>query len=85
MRTYQSFIVAVCLLAGQAVLADDSMDRATSTDHEKMADCIRKQQSGDVNMSKSQLKQFCKDELKRQKANGTMPTPPTDTPKQPSP
>jgi hypothetical protein len=65
----------VCGLAGP-VAADDSMARATPTDHQMLKDCIEKQKSKNVTMSKAEMKRFCKDELKRQKDTGAMPNPP---------
>ncbi len=78
-------VLCVLLATAVPVLADDSMSRAAPTDHEMMQDCLRKQKAADVHMSKSQMKRLCKDELKRNKATGAMPTPPTDAPHEPTP
>jgi hypothetical protein len=67
-------LAAAALLAGP-VIADDSMSRATPSKHQAMKDCIEKQKTADVNMSKSQMERLCKDELKRQKASGGAPPP----------
>ena len=51
-----------------------------------MKECIERQKTKDVTMSKSEMKRYCKDELKRQKTTGAMPEqPPTDTPPEPHP
>lgn len=69
------------LLLGAAAFADDTLSRATPSDHQMMKDCIERQKTKDVAMSKSEMKRYCKDELKRQKATGSMPEqPPVDTP-----
>jgi hypothetical protein len=73
--------IAAALLAGQ-VLADDPMPRATPTHHQSLKSCIEKQKTADVNMSKSEMKRICKDEIKRENA-GDAPPPPIDTPKTP--
>ena len=68
------------LLAGHA-FADDSMSRASMTDHQALKDCMERQKAGAVNMSKAQMKRLCRDKLKDQKATGDMPEkPPADTP-----
>jgi len=41
-----------------------------------MKDCMERQKAGPVNMSKAQMKQFCRDKLKDQKATGDMPEQP---------
>jgi pentapeptide MXKDX repeat protein len=76
-----SLLLAAVLVAG-AALADDSMDRATPTKHQTFKECIAKQKTADVNMSKSQMTRLCKDEMKREKAGDT-PPPPTDVPHNP--
>jgi hypothetical protein len=65
-----------------SVHAEDSMTRATPTNKQLMKDCIRKHETSDVNMSKSELNRLCKDELKQQKVTGSPPPPalPTDGP-----
>jgi len=67
--------LAGLLFAGQA-LADDSMSRAGMTPEQAMKDCMERQKAGPVNMSKAQMKQFCRDKLKDQKATGDMPEQP---------
>jgi hypothetical protein len=76
-----SLLVAAALIAGTA-LADDSMDRATPTKHQSFKECIAKQKTADVNMSKAQMTRLCKDEMKREKA-GDAPLPPSDAPHTP--
>jgi hypothetical protein len=76
-----SLLVAAALVAG-AALADDSMDRATPTKHQIFKECIAKQKTADVNVSKSEMTRLCKDEMKREKA-GDSPLPPTDAPRTP--
>ncbi len=52
------------------------------TKRQAMKDCIEQQKTGNISMSKSQMKQFCKQKLKDQKATGELPQPPaTDVPK----
>ncbi len=73
-------------LLGTAAFADDSMSRATPSDHQMMKECIERQKTKDVTMSKSDMKRYCKDELKRQKATGSLPEPPpVDTPPESQP
>jgi hypothetical protein len=74
--------LAAVLLTGVAV-ADDSMTRVTPTDHQTMKDCIEKQKTADVTMSKSQMKRICKDELKRLKNPSEQPPPSSDAPRTP--
>jgi hypothetical protein len=45
-----------------------------------MKECIEKQKTADVTMSKSQMARICRDELRRQKELGESTPPPTDTP-----
>ena len=68
-------------VCGAQAFADDSMSRATPTDHQMLKDCIQKQKTADVTMSKADMIRICKDQLKQQKQNGTpVDPPPTDTP-----
>jgi len=72
------FGFAIC---GAQSFADDSVSRATPTDHQMMKDCIEKQKTADVTMSEAQMKRICKDQLKQQKQSGIpADPPPTDTP-----
>jgi hypothetical protein len=79
-------IVAALTLIGFSVcsaqaLADDTVSRATPTDHQMLKECIEKQKTADVTMSEAQMKQICKDQLKQQKKSGIPAEPaPTDTP-----
>jgi hypothetical protein len=79
-------ILIPAMLAGLSwystqALADDSMSRVTPTNSQMMKDCIQKQKSSDMTMSKAQMKQICKDQLKAQKQTGApAEAPPTDTP-----
>jgi len=73
-------LVPLALVATLA-FGDDSMHRAAPTDHQTIKECIEKQKTKDVNMSKAEMKQFCKDELKKQKETGALPEqPPVDAP-----
>ena len=74
--------LAAVLLSG-AAMADDSMTRVTPTDHQTMKDCIEKQKTADVTMSKSQMKRICKDELKRLKTPSEQPPATSDAPRSP--
>jgi hypothetical protein len=68
-------------VCGAQAFADDSVSRATPTDHQTMKDCIEKQKANDVTMSKSEMTRICKDQMKQQKKSGTpIDAPPTDTP-----
>jgi hypothetical protein len=80
-------LMSMASFALQPVRADDAMTQSTPTKQQLMKDCIRKHQTDDVNLSKSQLNRLCKDELKQQKATGTPPppAPPTDGPQTPQP
>ena len=75
-------LLSLASAMAQSVYADDAMARATPTNKQMMKDCIRKHQTSDVNMSKSELTRICKDELKQQKITGSPPPPaaPTDGP-----
>jgi hypothetical protein len=71
---------SACIGGGQA-LADDTVSRATPTDHQNLKECIEKQKTADVTMSEAQMKRICKDQLKQQKQSGIPAEPaPTDTP-----
>jgi hypothetical protein len=69
---------------GTQAFADDSGSQATPTKHQTLQECIEKQKTADVNMSKSEMNRICKDELKREKQSGVTPPPPTDTPRDPA-
>lgn len=73
-----AFLTAAALLGTQA-FADDSI-RATPNKRQSMQECIEKQKTADVTMSKSQMTRICKDELRRQKELGESTPPPTDSP-----
>ena len=79
--------LAAILLSGLSVAADglgideDAAGRATPTKHESMKDCIEKQKSSNVTMSKSQMTRICKDELQRQRRYGETTPPPADSPR----
>ena len=71
---------SACLFGGQA-FADDTVGRATPTDHQTLKTCIEKQKTADVTMSEAQMKRICKDQLKQQKQAGVPAEPaPVDTP-----
>jgi hypothetical protein len=79
----KALTVAPLLLCGALALADDSTMRSvTPTDAQLVKTCMEKQKTNtNVTMSKEQMKRYCKDQLKQQKATGEMPeAPPTDTP-----
>lgn len=79
-RLAHTLALAGLMVAGHA-LADDSMSRASMTEHQAMKDCMERQKAGPVNMSKGQMERLCKDKLKDQKATGDMPEKPaTDAP-----
>jgi hypothetical protein len=79
------------MLSGTLVFADDTMSRATPTDQQLIKTCIEKQKADEkqktdnVTMSKAEMKRYCKDQLKRQKATGSLPeAPPTDLQRPPT-
>jgi hypothetical protein len=76
-RLFLSLGLLTTALLGQA-FADDSI-RATPSKHQSMQECIEKQKTADVTMSKSQMTRICKGELKRQKELGESTPPPRDT------
>jgi hypothetical protein len=75
-----AFLTAAALLATQA-FADDSVSRTVPNKHQSMQECIEKQKTADVTMSKSQMTRICTDELRRQKELGESTPPPSDTPR----
>jgi hypothetical protein len=75
-------LVLIAAAIGE-VHADDSVSRATPSKHQSMQECIEKQKTADVTMSKSQMTRICKDELRRQKQLGESTPPPSDTPRNP--
>jgi hypothetical protein len=80
--SYSLAFAAAASLSGQS-FADDPVSRATPTKHQSMQECIEKQKTADVTMSKSQMTRICKDELKRQKELGESTPPPSDAPHTP--
>jgi hypothetical protein len=73
-------LIGFSVCSAQA-LADDTVSRATPTDHQMLKECIEKQKTADVTMSEAQMKRICKDKLKQQKQTGIPVEPtPTDTP-----
>jgi hypothetical protein len=77
---YSVTFIALTLCGVQAI-ADDSMSHVTMTKSQSMKDCIERQKSTDVTMSKAEMKRFCKDQLKQQKQTGAPAEPPAiDTP-----
>ena len=69
------------ILVGSHAFASDSVGRATMTKREMMNQCIEKQKTADVTMSKAQMIRMCKDQLKQQKTTGALPdAPPKDVP-----
>jgi hypothetical protein len=77
------FSLVLMTTAMSQAFADDSVSRATPTKHQAMKECIEKQKTADVTMSKSQMTRICKDELRRRKELGESTPPPTDTPHNP--
>jgi hypothetical protein len=74
-----SATLAVALLGAGSALADDSVSRATPTQHQSLKACIEKQKTADVTMSKSEMTRICKDELKRERELGESTPPPRDS------
>jgi len=79
-RRLYPLVLAAAALLGAPAFADDSVSRATPTKHQSMKECIEKQKTADVTMSKSQMARICRDELRRQRALGESTPPPSDTP-----
>jgi len=52
------------------------MKHASMNKHQAMKDCMERQKTAGVNMSKGEMKRICKDKLKEQKATGDMPQQP---------
>jgi len=77
-RLFYSSVFAAAALLGVQAFADDSVSRATPTKHQSMKECIEKQKTADVTMSKSQMARICRDELKRKQLGESAP-PPSDT------
>jgi hypothetical protein len=75
------------LLVGGWAFGDDTMPNATPSDSQRIKVCMDQQKSNtNVTMSEAQLKRYCQDRLKQQKATGEMPEkPPTDLPKDDTP
>ncbi len=66
-------LVPIALCASVA-WSDDGMDRVTPTDQQLLKQCMEQQKtSSNVTVSKAQAKQYCKDQLKRQKETGASP------------
>jgi|HubBroStandDraft_5_1064220.scaffolds.fasta_scaffold123799_2 hypothetical protein len=82
-RIPQTAFALAAVLAGAASFADDSVSRATPTQHQTLKACIEKQKTADVTMSKSEMTRICKDEMKRQKELGESTPPPRDVSKSP--
>jgi hypothetical protein len=80
MRIAHFWLLIGMALASQA-FADDTVNRATPTKHQSLKECIEKQKTADVTMSKSEMTRICKDELKREKEFGESPAPPSDPPR----
>lgn len=86
-RLSRGLILAGVLLSGLSAAADGlgidehAPSRATPTTHESMKDCIQKQKSSNVTMSKSQMTRICRDELKRHRRYGETTPPPADSPR----
>jgi hypothetical protein len=80
--TISAFIAAAAVFGGTLAVADDSLHRATPTEHQSLKACIEKQKTADVTMSKSEMTRLCKEELKREKQFGVSEPPPVDAPRE---
>jgi hypothetical protein len=77
MKAYlHSTIFLAAALCGAQANADDSMSHVTMTQSQMMKDCMEKQKTADVTMSKAAMKRMCRDQLKQQKQTGTPADPP---------
>ena len=80
MNRASNFIAVVGLgLAAGAALADEST-AAIMTKRQMISECIEKQKSADVTLSKADIFRICKAQLKRQKTTGSFPEPPVGEP-----
>jgi len=80
-RTLAALALTGFSMCSAQAFADDTVNRATPTDHQMLKECIQKQKTADVTMSEAQMKRICKDQLKQQKQSGIPAEPaPTDTP-----
>lgn len=77
-RLFYSLVFAAAAVLGVQAFADDSLSRATPTKHQSMRECIEKQKTADVTMSKSQMARICRDEMRRKQLGESTP-PPSDT------
>ncbi len=69
------------ILVGSNAFAGDTVGRATMTKRQMMNECIERQKTADVTMSKAAMIRMCKDQLKQQKKTGALPeSPPKDVP-----
>lgn len=82
MKLVISAALAAAVLASTA-FADDAMRRATPSKHQMMKECMEKQKTADVNMSKSQMERLCKGEMKRLRTPADQPPPASDAPRSP--
>jgi hypothetical protein len=77
----RTLALAPLMLAGALAFGDDTMTRATPTDHQMIKTCMDKQKTANVAQSKAEMRRYCKDQLKQQKETGAMPeAPPADVP-----
>ncbi|MDP9082829.1 MAG: hypothetical protein M3N50_03575 [Pseudomonadota bacterium] len=77
-----AFVIASGTLIAMTARADEAVGLATPTKQEMMKDCIEKQKTADVTMSKAQMKRICRDRFKQQKVSGTpLDAPASDTPR----
>jgi hypothetical protein len=82
-RMPHSALLLICILTAGSSLADDAVSRATPTKRQSMKECIEKQKTADVTLSKAEMTRICKDELKREKEFGESAPPPSDAPSHP--
>ena len=64
-------------LTAAAALADDST-APVMTKRQLISECIERQKTADVTLSKADIFRICKAQLKRQKATGSFPEPPAE-------
>ncbi|GAC1498592.1 MAG: hypothetical protein NVS1B6_04560 [Steroidobacteraceae bacterium] len=73
------FAVVGLGLAAGAAFADDST-AAVMTKRQMISECMEKQKTADVTLSKADIFRICKAQLKRQKTTGSFPEPPVGEP-----
>ncbi len=75
-----NFIAVVGLGLGAGVAPADDFTAAVMTKRQMISECMEKQKTADVTLSKADMLKICKAQLKRQKTTGSFPEPPAGEP-----